>query len=132
MEPFDPLKHVPEHIRLGQKGPNPPTVPHSRALPECWTRVLCLTHGPLFLNSQFNIAEDLRWEQEEDAERDPIMLEGDVIHFDPDEFQKQFKPLTLERFGLSSIQMYTNAVQVIAARSEFLGRAKAVDDWVRL
>jgi len=83
------------------------------------------------MNSQFTVAEDLKREQEEDAERDTVMLESEAIHFDPDDFQKKFKPLTLERFRLSDIQFYMNSVRIIAFRSEFLQRSKAMDDWAQ-
>jgi transposase len=59
MEPFDPLKHVPEHVRLGKRGPTPPKVPNTRQLPDSWTRVLCLTQGLQVLNCQFDINEDM-------------------------------------------------------------------------
>jgi hypothetical protein len=70
-------------------------------------------------------------EREVDLQRDHIMLDVKAIHFDPDDFQKEFKPLKLERFYLSSEQLYMNAIRVIEIRSDLLRRSKAIDDWAQ-
>jgi hypothetical protein len=70
-------------------------------------------------------------EREVDLKRDHIMLDVEAIHFDPDDFQKKFKPLKLERFFLSSEQLYMNAIRVIEIRSDLLRRSKAIDDWAQ-